>query len=88
MALAGLVSAAWNEPRTCWIAASAGIKVKGHVMPVFVLSYHRTMLALLTLTVGFLSFGLIEQNAVLFVTSACARRIGAAARVKRRLRER
>ncbi len=39
-------------------------------------------------TVGYLSFGPIETNIMFFVTSACARRPGAAARVERRRRER
>ncbi len=38
-------------------------------------------------TVGYLSFGPIENNIMFFVTSACARRTGAAARVERRRRE-
>ena len=38
-------------------------------------------------TVGYLSFGLIEKYYV-FVTSACAKRSGAATRVQRRRRER
>ena len=43
---------------------------------------------LLRRTAGYLSFGPIEQNIMFFVTSACARRTGAAARVERRRRER
>ena len=39
-------------------------------------------------TVGYLSFGSIENNILFLVTSACARRTGAAARVERRQRER
>ena len=42
----------------------------------------------LIVTVGYLSFGPIENNIMCFVTSACARRPGAAASVKQRRRER
>ena len=39
-------------------------------------------------TAGYLRFGPIETNVLFSVTSACARRTGAAARVERRRRER
>ncbi len=39
-------------------------------------------------TAGYLSFGPIENKIMVFVTSACARRTGASARVERRRRER